>query len=591
MKIKIKDLRTVCFGLVASLGYGQQVIDNVGIGLGGPNYGARIDVSSLKGWNGAWSRGFQIGENSDPNNLNLIMFGGKGTTSINGAPTLDYGFIGKDWNKAYMTFLPNGNVGLGSYTPAERLHIVSGNFRMDGGDLMIFNNVNRLVGYDDRINYYIGTYPVSGSSGLDLHWFGGIKFGTAVGDAMQIAENGSVGIGTAKPSAKLDVQGNIKFRDVLSTDGRMHINGGEKLFILNKEGVIIGKEWGGNGNLYVEGQTILTGNVGVGTDNPSEKMEVNGGYIRITNSGKEGPALSLYNPEKTEAGAVWRMYNMTGPYGNSLQFWNYPNNFSNSNQRLVLHDNGDMSLNGNITLGKNLYASDLVSGGTNSWIFHTPDDGRNTLHIAPNSENNWKWDKGMVIKADGNVGVGITTPLGKLHVGDNTNAGVVLNNRISSVISQIPAQLSWAESGALGQAGDLIISPRTDISASVKFYTNDGKTISERFRISGLGNAALQGKLEAKEIKVTTTPTADFVFADDYNLPKLEEVEKHVKEKRHLPEIASAKEMEKEGVNVGAFQIKLLQKIEELTLYVIQQKKQLEIQNKRIEELEKKNRK
>ncbi|MFC7346609.1 hypothetical protein ACFQO9_07785 [Chryseobacterium zhengzhouense] len=95
------------------------------------------------------------------------------------------------------------------------------------------------------------------------------------------------------------------------------------------------------------------------------------------------------------------------------------------------------------------------------------------------------------------------------------------------------------------------------------------------------GNAMVQGKLEAKEIKVTLTPTADFVFAEDYDLPKLEDVEKHIKEKKHLPEIASAKQMEKEGVNVGEFQIKLLQKIEELTLYTIEQ-------NKRIKELESK---
>lgn len=90
-----------------------------------------------------------------------------------------------------------------------------------------------------------------------------------------------------------------------------------------------------------------------------------------------------------------------------------------------------------------------------------------------------------------------------------------------------------------------------------------------------------QGKLEAKEVKVTTTPTADFVFEEDYKLPKLEEVEKHIKEKKHLPEIASAEEMEKDGVNVGEFQIKLLQKIEELTLYSIEQ-------NKRIKNLEEK---
>jgi hypothetical protein len=113
--------------------------------------------------------------------------------------------------------------------------------------------------------------------------------------------------------------------------------------------------------------------------------------------------------------------------------------------------------------------------------------------------------------------------------------------------------------------------------------------MAEVMKITPSGNAALQGKFEAKEIKVTLTPTADFVFENNYNLPKLEDVEKHIKEKKHLPEIASAKEMEKEGVNVGEFQIKLLQKIEELTLYTIEQNKLIKEQQKRIEALEKQN--
>lgn len=89
------------------------------------------------------------------------------------------------------------------------------------------------------------------------------------------------------------------------------------------------------------------------------------------------------------------------------------------------------------------------------------------------------------------------------------------------------------------------------------------------------GNMKVDAKIEAREVKVTQSPTADFVFEEDYNLPKLEEIERHIKEKKHLPEIASAKEMEKEGVNIGEFQIKLLQKIEELTLYSIEQNKKI----------------
>lgn len=94
-------------------------------------------------------------------------------------------------------------------------------------------------------------------------------------------------------------------------------------------------------------------------------------------------------------------------------------------------------------------------------------------------------------------------------------------------------------------------------------------------------NMKVNAKIEAKEIRVTLTPTADFVFEENYELPKLKDVEKFIKENKHLPEVASAKVMEKEGVNVGEFQIKLLQKIEELTLYVIDQQKKIEtLENK-----------
>ncbi len=94
-------------------------------------------------------------------------------------------------------------------------------------------------------------------------------------------------------------------------------------------------------------------------------------------------------------------------------------------------------------------------------------------------------------------------------------------------------------------------------------------------KLTHSGNLAIYGKIESKEVKVSLTPTADFVFEEDYELPSLDFIEKYIKKKKHLPEIASAKEMEKNGVNVGEFQIKLLQKIEELTLYTIEQEKEI----------------
>ncbi len=86
---------------------------------------------------------------------------------------------------------------------------------------------------------------------------------------------------------------------------------------------------------------------------------------------------------------------------------------------------------------------------------------------------------------------------------------------------------------------------------------------------------AVNGKIRAKEIKVETG-WSDFVFFDDYKLPTLKEVEKHINTYGHLKDIPSAKEVEENGIQLGEMNSKLLQKIEELTLYTIQQDKKIE---------------
>lgn len=122
--------------------------------------------------------------------------------------------------------------------------------------------------------------------------------------------------------------------------------------------------------------------------------------------------------------------------------------------------------------------------------------------------------------------------------------------------------------------GDVILaSPRQATSGNVGIGT-----------INPDSKLTVAGNIHAREVKVTVTAGADFVFADDYALPDLKAVEAYVKENKHLPEIASAAEMEANGLLLAEMNIKLLQKVEELTLYTIQQEKELEKQRKANEE-------
>ena len=95
------------------------------------------------------------------------------------------------------------------------------------------------------------------------------------------------------------------------------------------------------------------------------------------------------------------------------------------------------------------------------------------------------------------------------------------------------------------------------------------------------GGAIESNRIHTSEVKVDlNVAVPDYVFAEDYKLKSLQEVEDYIKENKHLPEIPSAKEIEKNGLMLAEMNMNLLKKMEEMTLYIIEQ-------NKRIEKLEK----
>ena len=94
--------------------------------------------------------------------------------------------------------------------------------------------------------------------------------------------------------------------------------------------------------------------------------------------------------------------------------------------------------------------------------------------------------------------------------------------------------------------------------------------------------AYINGIVYTNEVKEEATKWADFVFNKDYKLPTLQEGENHINEHKHLPDIPSEVEVKENGVSLGEMQAKLLQKIEELTLYVITQDKTIKEQGEKM---------
>ncbi len=98
----------------------------------------------------------------------------------------------------------------------------------------------------------------------------------------------------------------------------------------------------------------------------------------------------------------------------------------------------------------------------------------------------------------------------------------------------------------------------------------------------------VNGQIHARSVKIDVKDWADFVFKEGYDLPRLREIEAYIKKEGHLPNIPSTQDATKNGVQVGEMQKLLLQKVEELTLYLIQQDKEIKALKEEIILLKKK---
>jgi len=220
----------------------------------------------------------------------------------------------------------------------------------------------------------------------------------------------------------------------------------------------------------------------------------------------------------------------------------------------------------------------------------------------------------------GNVGIGTSTPAWKLHVkNDNDFSALVAESpysgtsnraigifRMTNTATSEYYNIAFRKAAGVYQcvqtanvAGSGVVNISVfDYTAKSLLYGGNGLTriLLNPTDYVGIGTTiappagvklAVNGKINCKEIEVTLTGWADHVFNQDYKLRSLYDVENFIAQNKHLPDVPSATEVISKGSNLGEMDAILLQKIEELTLYMIDLKKENDQLKDRLSKIEK----
>ncbi|MBA3704973.1 MAG: hypothetical protein H0W84_03460 [Bacteroidetes bacterium] len=463
------------------------------------------------------------------------------------------------------------NIGIGLTNPSGKLGVIGGPIRW--GNTAETSELNADQGGALELGA-INSATGIGTPYIDFHYVGiaqdynarianngnnKLAFQNASGEVLTIL-NSNIGFGTTNPSAHLQINHNyngsgqsVYLNQPIATwgtialfnayrflqTGSLAVDGNFKAFHIGAGGIAIGfantPVYGSNDALYVNG------NVGIGTASPLAKLQITNGSVLFDGTTGTTPTSGLgtrmmWIPAK----AAFRAGKSEGLFFGNTGAWDDANiGIGSAAFGTTNYARGDYSFATgtlNIPSGVNSFATGYFNGasGENAAAFG--------LTTAANS-----YCAFVIGRANVNLTYSLNTwvPTDPLFVIGNgvdyqspSNAVTVLKN---------------------GQVG--IGTPLTDLtSAPYKLVVN--------------------GDIRTKKV-VVETGWSDFVFEENYKLKPLEEVETFIKQNGHLPEIPSANDVECNGGDLGELVKLQMQKIEELTLYIIEQ-------NKRIGALEKK---
>ena len=413
-----------------------------------------------------------------------------------------------------------GKIGIGTDEPATKLHMYSG---VDE-DAIIFLQPKNFTTSDDFAAIFLGNEKTQ----IKVAHHAPMEFLT---ESKFVFKGSNVEVGTSTESLDLNVFGKATTKAIqtgaLNTASLKLTNGAQSDYVLksdaNGNASWIAQSQLDDNDWSVSGSNVYKsdGYVGIGITNPQYSLDVSGQirFSSLTTSGDDPKMLVV-------------------------------------NQNGLL-ENADIPEN-------NIFSENIQMRG--NYITHDGDD------------------EGIYVAANGNVGINTNNPNTLLHVASagNTEAKISANN--SSISRLWTTNTLYAYGFGVDNEGKGHIWSDVNNPKSLLTFYQDKVGIGEIDEITGMpGEYRLyvEGGIMTEKVRVKLQGEwSDYVFDEDYDLMSLSEVESFIKENKHLPDVPSAKEVKKDGLDVAEMNATLLKKVEELTLHIIElEKKVNELQN------------